>query len=231
MAFIKEKWENEGRSFLWSPTKFIVNFIEAVNKKHRPQKVYNYLIKQQRLLNEPLHEVMSLLHDYRRMSAQLGISLNDSLLALPKNIKVAHDLRTQQINKEKAIKAAASMKDVAKRLIAAYPDNLKREYRDEEAGLLIRPFLTLSEIKREGNLQHHCIYSYKNHPEDLFVVRQLSDPNTPYVTVEAKNNNISQARGRFNSAPTEEVKQFLSALIAKGYFAKAMSTNQAQTAF
>ena len=194
------------------------SLIDLINVKQRPIKVKNYLTKQKRLLYMSLYDVISLMKDYRRMSEQLGISLAQSVLAFPKNLQVAHDQRVKQMNKANAIKKAQEVREMARRMIANYPESMKKEYVDEEAGLLIRPFLTLSEIKREGIMQHHCIYSYHNNPENLFVVRQLSDPTKPYVAVESQNGKIIQARGHHNSTPPEPVNNFLNGLMDKGYF-------------
>ena len=69
------------------------------------------------------------------------------------------------------------------------------------------------EIRREGRTLNHCVGNYvervaKGETLILFV-RKESDPETPYFTLEYRNNHVVQCRGKFNCAMPKEVESFV----------------------
>ena len=82
-------------------------------------------------------------------------------------------------------------------------------------GLMIRLPKNVGEIRREGELQHHCVATYidrvERHETLILFVRKIEDPDTPFYTMEWKNGKVAQCRGKRNAAMTPEVKAFVSA--------------------
>ncbi|MGG4462627.1 PcfJ domain-containing protein, partial [Micromonospora provocatoris] len=50
---------------------------------------------------------------------------------------------------------------------------------------------------------------YANGATNIFVIRKRNKPNTPFFTVEIKNDVIHQNRGKRNCLPTKEVEAFI----------------------
>lgn len=72
-------------------------------------------------------------------------------------------------------------------------------------------FVTLpkdvDDLVREGRTLHHCVASYVERVAEgkttILFLRQKSDPNTPYVTMEWRDDHLAQAKGNHNHAATD----------------------------
>ena len=173
----------------------------------RPRSVsvircFRYLLKQKEInVNMGYHE----LTDYWNMSRRLGDSLLTDVEIFPQRLKEAHDICTERTN-------AA---DDAQR-----DEEFKKRYDDlsiycfEYKGLSIRPPVSASELRCEGNRLSHCVFSYaKKHAEGataILFIRHTSEPDIPYFTLELdeKKLEVRQNRGKCNCARTEEVIAF-----------------------
>lgn len=86
-------------------------------------------------------------------------------------------------------------------------------------GLMIRLPRDAGEIRREGELQHHCVATYidrvERHETLILFVRKIEDPDTPFYTMEWKDGKVAQCRGMRNADMTPEVKAFVSAFERK----------------
>lgn len=67
----------------------------------------------------------------------------------------------------------------------------------ESDGYIIRPAATVREILEEANAQHSCVAScidkHAQGQTDLWLMRRVSDPDSPLVTVEMRNGAVRQA--------------------------------------
>ena len=67
----------------------------------------------------------------------------------------------------------------------------------ESDGYIIRPAATVREILEEANAQHSCVTSfidkYAQGQTDLWLMRRVSDPDSPLVTVEVRDGAVRQA--------------------------------------
>lgn len=67
----------------------------------------------------------------------------------------------------------------------------------ESDGYIIRPAATVREILEEANAQHSCVAScidkYAQGQTDLWLMRRVSDPDSPLVTVEVRDGAVRQA--------------------------------------
>lgn len=82
-------------------------------------------------------------------------------------------------------------------------------------GLLIRLPKDAAEIRREGEIQHHCVATYIDRVERketlILFVRKVDAPDTPFYTLEWKDGQVAQCRGFRNADMTPEVKTFVKA--------------------
>lgn len=155
-------------------------------------------------ITQPGKDYISL-RDYWRMAAALEMDLDNDQVRWPKDLRTAHDLASRSYNKKKT------------KILKAEFDK-RREQLEALAwscdGLLIRPCATQEEMKNEGKLLHHCVARYaEDHAlgkTAIFFIRQESDPDKPFFTLEwdEKNSRVVQNRGNHNCARTPEVEAF-----------------------
>lgn len=84
----------------------------------------------------------------------------------------------------------------------------------ESDGYLIRPAATVRKILDEANAQHNCaagfIDKYASDQTDLWLMRKVSDPDEPLVTVEVRGGTVRQAFQSHNRQVTAAQCRFLS---------------------
>lgn len=142
--------------------------------------------------------------DYIDECVQLNYDLSDDLILYPKDLRKAHS-RTSNLIKIKEDEAAN--------------EKIKHRFVQLEhlvfasEGLEIRPPKTFNEIVVEGKTLRHCVGGYaKNYSEGrctLMFIRDSNNPDTPFYTVELKDQKIVQVRGKENKAATKQVDQFM----------------------
>ena len=83
----------------------------------------------------------------------------------------------------------------------------------ESDGYIIRPAATVREILEEANAQHSCVTSfidkYAQGQTDLWLMRRVSDPDSPLVTVEMRNGAVHQAFQSHNRQVTAAQRRVL----------------------
>lgn len=145
--------------------------------------------------------------DYISQCNELRYDMRDTSIGLPHDFHAAHE-RCSAIIRYKECEAKRQ----------AFEENkaYRREYEYETDTLLLRQPQTMNEIIDEGKALHHCVGGYaERHAErktNIFFIRQKSDPDTPYYTIEVSNKyTIVQCRGFRNDAgreKPEEIKAF-----------------------
>ena len=170
-------------------------------------RLLNYLKKQEAKKITGYDKSMvnaSHLRDYWDMVAKVYHGIPPEL-AFPRDLQKAHDEIQDRIKIEenKAVDA-----DIKKRL----KDLMRYTMTDDEAGLTIRPAGSYAEFIKEGKLLHHCVARYADtHAKGgttIFFIRKLSDPDTPFYTLEYKDGEVVQNRGVNNCSRTPEVEAF-----------------------
>ena len=72
---------------------------------------------------------------------------------------------------------------------------------------------SLDDIKREGEVLHHCVGTYTERvakgETNIFFVRKEKEPSVPYFTVEYKNGKVAQCRGSHNQGMPLQVEAFV----------------------
>lgn len=87
----------------------------------------------------------------------------------------------------------------------------------DKKGYIVVIAMSPSELKREGEILHHCVgsmgYDQKFVREEslIFFVRHKEEPNTPFVTVEysPSAHKILQTHGLHNSTPDDETMKYI----------------------
>ena len=76
--------------------------------------------------------------------------------------------------------------------------------------ILIKAPDSEEEIRQEGFTLHHCVGTYINRVAEgktvILFVRKISEPDTPFVTMEVYNGKVVQVRAFANKDPNEAVK-------------------------
>ena len=168
-------------------------------------KVVRYLRKQQITLD--------LYADYARQVTELNYPL-ESYYLFPKDFKRAHDKLTQEIidNQLRIEQERYAKMNKALQVLKENREELfKRIESFRENGLIARLPSCIEDLKREGNILHHCVATYAerfvNGQTVIIFIRKEEAPDEPYYTLEWKGY-VEQCRGLHNCDPTKEVATF-----------------------
>lgn len=138
--------------------------------------------------------------DYAKMNQKM----NRDYEKYPRYLKTYHDIAQTNY---KVVKTK-HLKTQFKKSVSAYK---KYEYKNQEYSVIIPA--GIEDLVREGSLLNHCVGSYaEDIAEGLAAVVFLRKNNalkTPLVTIEINKNRIVQAKGKSNSNPQPEERQFL----------------------
>ncbi|MED1125446.1 PcfJ domain-containing protein [Bacillus atrophaeus] len=137
--------------------------------------------------------------DYIRMTTEMGYERFDRY---PKYLKTAHDIASRNYNVKLN---EEELKEWNSRLAnnKTYESTLG-DYR------IITPE-TPEDLVREGNVLGHCVGSYvgsvRKGLSTILFLREREDLEHPLVTIEIRNNQITQAYGRSNYPPKKAEKE------------------------
>lgn len=146
-------------------------------------------------------DVLNLYNDYLRMQISLYGRVKEKY---PKYLKTEHDIIALKVTIYERHKKDLMLLNVV--------DNYKGlEYKDKEYCIML-PQSTV-DIIEEGVMQSHCVASYvdnvvKNQTLIVFM-RMIDEPDKSLVTVEVKNECITQAKGFANRKITKKEIKFL----------------------
>ena len=152
-------------------------------------------------------------HDYLQLAAGLGYNLDDDWILYPKNLKERHDQLTEEQNERKAELEKESDDKKDRKLKRTIKRKGWTRYEMETEQLLIRLPKCAHEIRKEGNAQHHCVATYMDRmvagETCILFIRKKEEPDKSYYTVEVKDDEVIQVRGKYNVAPSEDVEEFM----------------------
>jgi hypothetical protein len=154
---------------------------------------------------ERIGNILSEYRDYLEMGRGLDYDLTNSFVLFPRDLKQTHDRAAGLYDAQKA--------DIYNKLIAAAYRPLMERYGFTKYGLTMIPPKTAEEIVREGHALHHCVGTYAERvaKEECIILflRRADAADEPFVTVELRGGEVTQARGRNNRVPTPEVMKYL----------------------
>ena len=172
-------------------------------------EILRYLLKQSRRPDAPktysdATYVLTEWRDYLRSAKELGMDLKQSHVVFPNNLHETHDKTMRKVKLKQD-------EEINQRIVVRIPDLERFAYRDNQ--FFIRPAKNSLELFDEGKTLQHCVGGYADRyaagKTDLFVMRLVSDPDTPLCTVEVTDGKIRQARGLRNRLPDENEQAFI----------------------
>ena len=176
---------------------------------------------------EKVDTILADYRDYHAALRELGYDMTDRYYLLPKDFRNAHDKvmeelksHREKIAEEKKRKQAMAVS----RILAHAKELIDFNAASDCAGVFKSKNLVIcipqsaKEIEEEGKHMHHCVASYvprvARGETCIFFVRQLSEPDKSYVTLEW-NDGIVQCRAAHNDRPSDEVMAFVNAFDIK----------------
>lgn len=205
-------WEAQeaGVRMTWTQVQFFA-------KSHRNFAIYirhTTPHKMVRYIRENLNEGTSLIqeyHDYLQMAAGLRYNLDDPWILFPRDLQKRHQEMIEERREED--KRIEKMKDEEKDVMFRKNQKPYRCLEMETEQFFLRLPREVHEIRQEGNAMHHCVATYidrvvKGETTILFL-REKSNPETPFYTMEVRDGQMIQCRAKYNGDMTEEVKAFV----------------------
>lgn len=171
-----------------------------------PKEVRKYIERQARRAHQTLHAALVELRDYREQLDRLGFDGGE----LPDDLHEAH--ARLSVRERRLLNRGENEKFRTRRRLLAW---MRWRYK----GMLIRPIDSAEEIVREGEEQDNCVAGYANRHTNgktiIMVLRQCSDPRTPWHTVEIDPETLGcrQCYGYKNRARTPEAAEFMEAYL------------------
>lgn len=180
-------------------------------------KIYNYLKKQQEIMQEDLRQVLTTWRDYTDMAKKMKMNIEVEQIAKPKDLKFSHNeliLITETRGLEK------QAKDIEKqwpKVNEQLPKLKKFEFTLGEYTIVVPE--SVLDIVKEGVVLSHCVhtcdYYFERIQTDesyLFFLRKSKQPDMPWYTLEVEpSGNIRQKRttGDNQNADFDKAVNFL----------------------
>ena len=152
-----------------------------------------------------MQALVSEYRDYLDMCVRERYDLRNDFVLLPKDLQKSHDQLAGRIKHKADAKELRKFKAVYKRLGGTL------DY--EHDGMTIICPVTPDDVITEGQTLHHCVGSYIHRIANgeclILFLRRSDDVSKPFYTIELRNQEVAQLRGRGNSNPTPEVQKFV----------------------
>lgn len=171
-----------------------------------PKEVRRYIERQARRADQTLHAALNELRDYHGQLDRLGLDGGQ----LPPDLHEAHARLSER--ERRLLNRGENEKFRTRRRLLVW---MRWRYK----GMLIRPIDSAEEIVREGEEQDNCVAGYANRHTNgktiIMVLRQCSDPRTPWHTVEIDPETLEcrQCYAAHNRKRTPEAAEFMDAYI------------------
>lgn len=172
----------------------------------------------------------SLYFDYLHMRQQLGYDMSNTVYQRPRSLEDAHRKMVEEINREEWDKRNMEISERFP-LIRKNYRKLRKRFLYEDGAYIIRPAKSAEEIVNEGRTLHHCVggdsYLKKHNGQEsiILMLRFCDRPETPYVTVEIKDDVIVQWYGAYDKKPDKKnIDRWLDAYVTRLKCRQAGST-------
>lgn len=154
------------------------------------------------------HTVITYL-DYLSMRQKLGYDLDNAIIQYPKDLEDGHRKMTIEINKKQLDKRIEEVESKFPLIRKRYKE-LNKMYAYEYEEYIIRPAKSAEEIVIEGRMLHHCVggdtYLQRHNDGEsaILFLRKKDEPDKQYITLEIRENRISQWYGAYDKKPDKE---------------------------
>ena len=184
------------------------NLLLDLKDDYHEKKIINYLYSKGYIVNSIMDRINIMNYrDYISWCVLLKKNMRDKKITYPKNFNEAHDAVQIEFKKYE--------KKVYDNEIFEFSKELEK-YDYNNNNFLIRPARSQEELIVESDELKHCVSSYAEkvakRRTSIFFIRKNTEPNVPYVTVELKENKVTQVRGYKNNTTeplSENVKKFV----------------------
>lgn len=147
--------------------------------------------------------------DYLEIRVEMQYDMTNEVYLHPRNLMKKHRELIKEREKLRNEKHIQQMMEKYPKIKNRYKSLCKKyEYADEE--YYIRPAKDAGEIVMEGRTLHHCVggesylSSHNNGTTTILFLRKVEAKDTPYITIEIKDNNIVQWYGFDDKKPNKE---------------------------
>lgn len=182
--------------------------LENILKYMSIKKLSKYLEKQEKVRTIDLF----IYDDYLKNCKSLGLNIEEENILFPHKL---HDVHQNLIKQIRLSKNKELDKEIKARL-----SKLNKKYIFESKGLLIKPAQSTEELIEEGGALGHCVAtnytnSYAKGETVILFIRKVNDLNKSFYTVEIKDGEVKQVRGKKNRKPTKDVEDFITTYTKK----------------
>lgn len=154
--------------------------------------------------------------DYISACNYLGLDMSLPKNRFPHDFKRWHDIRIDEYRTAKALKDEEERTELYAKFAAVAEKYLPLQKDDKNAFVVVIAH-SPQDLIREGDILHHCVgcmnYDQKFVREEslIFFVRNIAEPDTPFVTVEysLRNKKVLQCYGEHDSKPSDSVLNFV----------------------
>lgn len=154
--------------------------------------------------------------DYVQACTFIGLNMTLPKNRYPHDFKCWHDIRIDEYRTAKALKNAEERKELYAKFASVAEKYLPLQTVGNSSFIVIIA-RSPQELIREGDILHHCVgrmnYDQKFAREEslIFFVRNVVDPNTPFVTVEysLSKKKVLQCYGDHDTRPNDNVLEFV----------------------
>ena len=184
-----------------NPEKF---FSVCVKRRIKPSRLNTYLHKV-REAGEWLSGIWQIWSDYITMAEELGWTIEESSVLMPKDLHRKHDEATKELQLKHEREAAEQDKLLRLELIERM-QKWRKKYNIERDGYFIRVAENAKEIRQEGKTLCHCVGGYAerhmNGKLTILFLRRTETPEVPLYTIEMHGNQLIQIHGYKNEVGT-----------------------------
>lgn len=169
-------------------------------KPIKPVKIYNYLLKQQRLSGEALWQVICTWRDYYNLAEQNKWNVESPQIGWPKDLKYAHEQVVIYARGEELKVQISKLEKKWPKVNKILPKLKKYEYQNEEYAVIAPG--SIEDIVKEGIALNHCIdhadFYYdriQKREAYIFFLRKTKSLKKAWYTLEVEaSGNIRQKR-------------------------------------
>lgn len=189
-----------------------LNFLRENNQhkyiqKYMCSKMMDYIKNYNQCIGFPKYEY----DDYLKFAEKLGMDMNDYKVLCPsEGVHSAHDKAEDKLEVIQSESLNKSIKEVATKLN-------KYKYSNNDY-MIVVPASSVDFIQESRQLKH-CVRQYAERvakgETTIFFVRKNSEPDKSLYTIEFKNKQVTQFRGKGNSLPALSAKEFVAEWMKK----------------
>lgn len=208
----KQKPIPDHMEFVQTIFKGNINEFQEFTKYAKPGKVIKYLKNNKRISIDSKKGYVKLWSDYLGMAERLGYDLTNDFVMFPKYLKLRHDQCIEIINEQREQAKIKAKKQENLKVKKRYVETVEKygmEYKD----LMIVVPKAAEDIIKEGHDMHHCVGGYVSNVAQgkttILFIRKKDNPTQSYYTMEVKNNEVIQCRGKYNAGMTPDVSSFV----------------------